>query len=1076
MTGSDSQAPRPDIPRPDAPDRAAMAEQVAAFLKEAAEQRTAETGVEAPQPLPRTEAAFLAAVCDTFVVEDLKADPASQEVRAILMPTELVIAGGQRRLRLTDEARGRFLDEVRELPAFRKVLDDLLEMDRRDFDAITNDPIRLPSAWLRSFLADDFADLDKAPASELRAAVSALERLRHARLSANTPSLPEALRLLNLAELLEPLRILIGVTGGWDDRRAKDRFSGRSEERRLLRGFVDVLRSEGVYERIQRATAWALEGVSAAITGRSTGVLVIAARGGLGKTALIAKFVLDHALAQERPFPFAYLDFDRWALQPREPRLLLVEVAGQVALQYPSLEPRLSTLRHRLRAAVVDPLAGDVEDAFDEFRYLVRELVRDKGLPFLLVLDTMEVVQYDPQALKGVTAFVDALFAAPFPELRVVAAGRADIPELRQATDTRAEGRLLPLKPLLLADAERMADRLGQGLLGTKWHSAWVRKVVGTSSHPSDRREPLSIRVAVELLRSADDLQAREALAAEIEGGGEEARGEFVAVLYEKRILHHVRDPDVRALAWPGLILRRVTREIVRDLLAEQCGLTQERAEAAFEGLAREAWIVQRRGEALYHHPDLRTRTLPLMRRHNPQVFADVNNAAIRYFHGRRERSPADRAEWLYHRLLGGEKPEEVELDWSKETGSLLAGAELDLPQEDTQAAAVLAVLGARTLLPAALIAKLPPRLALGHIARTAPELGGFREAKLQDVLLTLRLDEALDRGQPPMVEAAAVALAAKTGRWHAVHAIGHDGGAWEAHLDFVLRFCRTRMLGPALVEAPPGYLPRSASSMQNAFRLLVQDLVYSRLIDHPSFDDVDAQVTQILEKKPQWLGLHKAALRLVVGFGVRAFVPALQYWLQRIEAGIPRNKPMTLSLVEMNALSELDLNRAVFASLLKENMASDQMVAEFTQAGRPLRFQGGNIRPALSMALRIVLDNHWTDGARAVRRFALARDQDWLVPIAYAAARATDRQVPQAVLERLMAQDPPSQDWSVNNFFRRRPKLGNDILQLLRRADEASDLADTARLFLDAKQGDGEDLDALLKVHARWRKHLSII
>ena len=44
------------------------------------------------------------------------------------------------------------------------------------------------------------------------------------------------------------------------------------------------------------------------------------------------------------------------------------------------------------------------------------------------------------------------------------------------------------------------------------------------------------------------------------------------AVLYE-RFLGHIADERVRELAHPGLVLRRVTPELVRSVLAGPCGL-----------------------------------------------------------------------------------------------------------------------------------------------------------------------------------------------------------------------------------------------------------------------------------------------------------------------------------------------------------------------------------------------------------------------------------------------------------------------------------------------------------------------
>ena len=83
-------------------------------------------------------------------------------------------------------------------------------------------------------------------------------------------------------------------------------------------------------------------------------------RGGLGKSTLLAKFVLDHALDQLRPFPFAYLDFDRAGIDASQPLQLLIEVARQVGAQFPSAHAELSVLAQDIRS---DLLAGPTAQA-----------------------------------------------------------------------------------------------------------------------------------------------------------------------------------------------------------------------------------------------------------------------------------------------------------------------------------------------------------------------------------------------------------------------------------------------------------------------------------------------------------------------------------------------------------------------------------------------------------------------------------------------------------------------------------------------------------------------------------------
>ncbi len=77
-----------------------------------------------------------------------------------------------------------------------------------------------------------------------------------------------------------------------------------------------------------------------------------------------------------------------------------------------------------------------------------------------------------------------------------------------------------------------------------------------------------------------------------------------------RRVLDHIHDPDVRALAHPGMVLRRVTPEIIASVLAPICKVamtTKTRAQELFGELRKEhtlVWLEE--NGSLHYRPEIR--------------------------------------------------------------------------------------------------------------------------------------------------------------------------------------------------------------------------------------------------------------------------------------------------------------------------------------------------------------------------------------------------------------------------------------------------------------------------------------
>ena len=157
-------------------------------------------------------------------------------------------------------------------------------------------------------------------------------------------------REITFRRLLRPFRRMVGApdSDGATLDPAKVRFFGREVEIENLRKYVGVVPASGLFGRVVGLAAR----VGQALLGARP--LFIWGIGGVGKTTLIAKFVLEHAEAARSRYPFAYLDFDRATLSARRLELLLAEMCEQVGAQFPELTEPMRALQDKARALSLD--------------------------------------------------------------------------------------------------------------------------------------------------------------------------------------------------------------------------------------------------------------------------------------------------------------------------------------------------------------------------------------------------------------------------------------------------------------------------------------------------------------------------------------------------------------------------------------------------------------------------------------------------------------------------------------------------------------------------------------------------
>jgi cellulose synthase operon protein C len=565
------------------------------------------------------------------------------------------------------------------------------------------DPVRGPRYSLRPDLRQ--ATLQEMTANELRGAV--LENRE----------LPEELpqRLFSSLVLGEPLPDVAGEV-----QRLRDLLQATV----WLRGKFDNLPNETLLrQRIAReellaphrhlagrnfqGRAYELFRLGALVDGEGDQPLLLHGIGGTGKSALIARFLLARIAGADARQTFVFIDFDRTDLVAEEPITLLAEAVRQIGAQHAELvgdaadlvatweatidrarsakpaERSKSSLPALARYAVDE---GNRREIHVQFLGFLRRVLLP-GDRLLLVLDTFEEVQ--TRSRDAVDRFWEFLaeLRTTVPGLRVIVSGRAEW-----------ENRLIDQLPLgdLDPDAARRLV-VAEGIpLSTA--SKLVELVGGN---------PLCLQLAMEVLRR-DGLEAIDGLSVDDVAVGGAIRSQLVQGLLYKRILAHVRDGDVRKLAFPGLTLRRIDPGVIREVLAGPCGLNvpdDATADDLFTRLSKEVALVQPgRAGALYHRPDVRRVMLSLLRSESAGRFEAINRAAAEYYRlktaGHTFPDPADRAEEIYHRLAAGDPIKEVDLLWTAGVEEFLRRAVEDF-----------STVGPATFLASRLGVEVPPEL-----------------------------------------------------------------------------------------------------------------------------------------------------------------------------------------------------------------------------------------------------------------------------------------------------------------------------------------------------------------------------
>lgn len=369
--------------------------------------------------------------------------------------------------------------------------------------------------------------------------------------------------------------------------------------------------------------------------------IYISGAGGTGKSTLIAKFSLD--VLHNKTIPLIFLDFDRPGIDPEDSSWLNEEFARQLVRQYPAHSDDLKQYNN-YNQLMQDNLRNSRESLLESTEYnkisstifsFISPILRTENISsILLVLDTMEeVVQQN--SFQKLINWISTLAEALYIDIKVVFSGRT-VPDNSE--------HLFMSMTIDAFDAATASAFLTK--LGTTPDN--IKQIVTSDKIPL---RPLELKLIDKILKEQSITFS--VLVQELfEGSAEIHSGAFFTGLIYRRILNRIKNPLVRKIAYPGLLLRYLTPELLL-MLQPVIGIPRiDAAEAKkmTDDLAKYGWLCNIIDEKLWHRKDLRRTMIRMLQLQDPELAQSIHKAAISYFN--QFDRPESKAESTYHSLM----------------------------------------------------------------------------------------------------------------------------------------------------------------------------------------------------------------------------------------------------------------------------------------------------------------------------------------------------------------------------------------------------------------------------------------
>lgn len=457
-------------------------------------------------------------------------------------------------------------------------------------------------------------------------------------------------------------------------------FAGRKKELNVVNDYVDWLPPKTLVNKLY-------SGFRNIISWYEKPPLLVKGIGGIGKSTIVAKFIMDQNTSGKGNLPFVYIDFDLQGFSLKEPMIVLIEALRQIKIQFPQHNQLLDRINEQISELIetsesegfaeghesATKVQGTTQSSRTYIYERIEEIIKGNNLdfgtigrrPILVVFDSFEEMQYRASDSELFTfyTFIKEI-SEKLPRVRPIFVGRA---ELDIGT------RDISFETLEINDfdpASANALLLKSGIEDQKTRGFIYENFGGN---------PLMLTLATDLAKKEGfDLK-----------NPEKIKGQKWQYLV-RRILGHIHDDEVRKVAVPGMLVRFVNPEVIQKVIAGPTQLEfvdENKAHRIYEALKREVSLISKSddGRSFSFRQDLRMTCEPMILEKYKKESEEIRENAIRYYGEYTSvKDPITRlrhqAEYYFHLLKKEQIPEDLDVSTYVELRPYLEQSIIELP------------------------------------------------------------------------------------------------------------------------------------------------------------------------------------------------------------------------------------------------------------------------------------------------------------------------------------------------------------------------------------------------------------